>query len=344
MPAGPYGSLVAADAMNAPYPMTGAPVTIVDFPPDGVRQASANMMGGPNMLPTSASMIVPASEYPDYVDAQVYCEGDPYPHRTLFDPSPSGGWGWQVLPEGLIYHSYQAGVRESRTSLVWFGESDGRNLWDATLGGRAGLVRFGNYDALRPQGWQLDIEGAALVRLNLEADSDLDSADFRFGVPLTYGVGDWQFKLAYYHLSAHMGDEFAIRNPGSLTTRINYVRDAMVLGASYYVVPAMRVYSEVAYATNNDGGAEPWELQFGTELSRPGPTGPRGTPFLAINTHLRQEHDFGGDFASQVGWLWRGLEGQTMRAGVHYFNGKSSQYQTFDESEQQIGGGLWYDF
>ena len=33
-----------------------------------------------------------------------------------------------------------------------------------------------------------------------------------------------------------------------------------------------------------------------------------------------------------------------MRAGLHYYNGKSSQYQTFDDSEQQIGFGLWYDF
>ena len=38
------------------------------------------------------------------------------------------------------------------------------------------------------------------------------------------------------------------------------------------------------------------------------------------------------------------MEGQVMRAGLHYYNGKSSQYQTFDDSEQQIGFGLWYDF
>jgi hypothetical protein len=33
-----------------------------------------------------------------------------------------------------------------------------------------------------------------------------------------------------------------------------------------------------------------------------------------------------------------------MRAGVQYFNGHSSQYQTFSHNEQQIGFGLWYDF
>jgi hypothetical protein len=59
---------------------------------------------------------------------------------------------------------------------------------------------------------------------------------------------------------------------------------------------------------------------------------------------LREEHEFGGDLSTQLGWLWRGQSGQVMRLGVHYYNGKSSQYQTFDDSEEQLGAGLWYDF
>jgi hypothetical protein len=30
--------------------------------------------------------------------------------------------------------------------------------------------------------------------------------------------------------------------------------------------------------------------------------------------------------------------------GLHLYNGKSSQYQIFNNSEQQIGFGLWYDY
>jgi hypothetical protein len=264
--------------------------------------------------------------------------------RRVFDSFPSHAWYWQVLPDGLIYRSYQAGVREPRLSILAFHEADGRSLWDGTLGGRVGLVRYGTGDALFPHGWQLDVEAAAIVRLTLDEIRDFETADYRVGIPLTYGIDRWQFKFAVYHLSSHLGDEFAIANPGSLDDRINYVRDALVVGASYYPHPVWRVYSEAAYAVNVDGGAEPWEFQLGTEISRPGPTGPRGTPFLAMNAHLREEHNFGGDFTTQAGWLWRGHEGQVVRAGVHYFNGKSSQYQTFDDSEQQIGFGMWYDF
>jgi hypothetical protein len=253
-------------------------------------------------------------------------------------------WFSQVLPQGIIYRSYWAGVHEPRLGLQLISESGGGSFWDPTVGARIGLLRYGNDDPLHPQGWQLDIEGAAMARLTLDYWRDLDSVDFRGGVPLTYGIDNWQFKLGYYHLSSHLGDEYAINNPGSLAERVNYVRDAVVLGVSNYPVESMRLYAEMAYAFNATDGAEPWELQFGTELSRPGVTGPHGTPFFALNAHLREEHDFGGDLTTQTGWLWRDQTGHVLRIGAFYFNGKSSQYQFYNDSQQQVGGGIWYDF
>jgi hypothetical protein len=281
-----------------------------------------------------------------WLDANVYVGDSQWqgvPTSEFHSQSP-GAWHWQVLPNGLIYRSYQAGVHEPRLAIVAFSEADGRKLWDGTLGGRVGLLRYGTCGPVYPQGWQLDVEAAAMVRLTLDEIRDFETADYRVGVPITYGVDNWQFKFAVYHLSSHLGDEFILAHPGSELDRINYVRDAVVLGASYNPHPAWRLYSEAAYAANVDGGAEPWEFQFGSELSRPGPTGPQGTPFWAVNAHLREEHEFGGDVSTQLGWLWRGESGQVVRLGVHYFNGKSSQYQTFDDSEEQIGAGLWYDF
>ena len=175
-----------------------------------------------------------------------------------------------------------------------FGERDGRSLWDATLGGRVGVWRYGNRDPFHPQGWEIDFEGAAMPRLTLDSIRDLQTVDFRAGVPITYGIDKWQFKTGYYHLSSHLGDEYIISHPGSINSRLNYVRDSLVLGASYFPSPSLRLYSEAGYAFNADGGAEPWEFQLGTEYSKPGPTGVRGTPFVAINGHLLEEHDFGG--------------------------------------------------
>ena len=51
-----------------------------------------------------------------------------------------------------------------------------------------------------------------------------------------------------------------------------------------------------------------------------------------------------GNVVLEAGWLWRGNSTGTLRTGFHYFNGKSNQFQFFDNFEEQIGGGVWYDF
>jgi hypothetical protein len=340
-------ALVAATAAQDVWYATSAEPAFV--PPATVTRDGATAYGYESTpaSPAVETWIAPPGDRSQWVDANGYATDsgwDGLPISEVY-PQSSDVWHWQVLPNGLIYRSYQAGVHEPRLAIVAFSEADGRALWDGTLGGRVGVLRYGTSGSIYPQGWQVDVEAAAMVRLTLDEIRDFETADYRVGVPVTYGVDNWQFKFGVYHLSSHLGDEFILAHgPGSLADRINYVRDAMVVGASHFPHPAWRLYSEAAYAVNVDGGAEPWEFQFGTEVSQPGPTGPHGTPFWAINAHLREEHEFGGDVSTQLGWLWRGDSGQVVRLGVHYFNGKSSQYQTFDDSEEQIGAGMWYDF
>ncbi|MCC6492960.1 MAG: DUF1207 domain-containing protein [Pirellulales bacterium] len=271
------------------------------------------------------------------------------PGAGYFDPNvaaaPGGPefWQWRLLPGGVIWQSYWAGGREPHISGVAFhDENSGADLLDVTLGGRAALLRYGTDGPGRPQGFELQIEGAGLPRLNLNHNWDLDACDYRFGAPLVYGRDQWQAKFSYYHLSSHMGDELAIRDM-ALAQRINFSRDALVLGLSYYPLPAWRWYAEADWAFHYDV-AEPWAFQFGVDVAEPGPTGPAGVPFLAVNGHIREELDYGGDVVLQAGWLWRGHSTNVLRLGFHYFNGKSNQFEFFDNFEQQIGGGLWYDF
>lgn len=293
---------------------------------------------------TSISQLAQRPARGRFVD--LFSESDT-PNNLVGYDHPSSDHFWQILPDGLIFRSFLAGPRESRLSTQIFhnrlsGFEESQKLWSGTLGGRRGLIRFGDDYTLRPSGFQVDIEGAALVRLNLDEERDVDASDFRFGIPITWGNQQTQYEFGYYHLSSHIGDEFLVRNPDF--ERVNYVRDALKFGISYYIVPEWRIYGQVGYAFFTAGGAEPWETQFGAEYSKPGVTGINGTPFLAANAHLREELDFGGDFALQAGWLWRGNSGSTLRLAFHYTNGDSTIYQFFDNFEQQIGAGLFYDF
>jgi len=251
-------------------------------------------------------------------------------------------WSWQLLPDGLIYRSYLAGVKEPRFASAWVHDRDLGWIWDIALGGRVGVLRYGTANHLWPEGWQIDLEGAAFPRLDLGRDRDLVSADFRFGVPLTYGAGQLKTKLAFYHLSSHLGDEYMVRY--QTLARINYSRDVLVWGNSWHLTPSLRLYAEAAWAFYCDGGSKPWEFQFGADYSPIWPGDLRGVPFLALNTHLRQEVDFGGNFVLQTGWQWRGYSGHLFRLGLQYYTGNSDQYETFRRYEEKVGLGLWYDY
>lgn len=251
-------------------------------------------------------------------------------------------WEVQFMPDGLIYRSYLAGVKEPRFASQWVYERNQGWIWDIALGGRVGILRYGTNDPRWPQGWQADVEGAAFPRLDLEEERDLMAADFRFGIPLTYGVGPFQTKLGYYHLSSHLGDELMLKHPG--VPRINYSRDVLVWGNSFYWTKDLRLYAEAAYAFYRSGGAEPWEFQFGVDYSPSRPTHWRGAPFVAINGHLREELDFGGNVVVQTGWQWRGVTGHLFRLGMHYYAGGSEQFEFFRQYEDKLGLGIWYDY
>lgn len=249
---------------------------------------------------------------------------------------------WQILPNDIIYKSYLAGMKEPRsgTSITHI-KNDGW-LWEGVLGARIGLLRYGDRDPVFPQGFQIDAEGAAQVRLDVDDDVNVRATDYRVGVPFTYGRGMHQAKLAYYHMSSHLGDEFVLNNPGF--NRLNWSRDAVVLGYSIYTCETLRFYAEAGWAFHSEI-SKPWEFQFGMDWAPNTPTGFHGAPFFAINGHLRQEVNYGGNLSAMTGWAWvSDRDRHLLRLGVHYYNGESSQFSFYDDHEEQIGVGLWYDF
>ena len=261
------------------------------------------------------------------------------PGTRLLVGAEEEAWDWHFLPNSLIYHSYLAGAKEPRFASLWANDKYEGWIWDIALGGRVGLLRYGTSDQLVPQGWQFDMEGAATPRLDLEHDEDLVASDFRFGAPLTYGSGAYQAKLAIYHLSSHVGDEYLLRNP--TFDRINYSRNAIVWGNSVYCRDDTRLYAEAGWAFDKDV-SKPWEFQFGVDYS---PLRPGRAPFAALNAHLREEVSYGGNLVVQAGLQWRpAARWRLFRAGFEYFNGKSDQFEFFDRNEQKVGLGLWYDY
>lgn len=253
-----------------------------------------------------------------------------------------GDYGFYVLPEGLIYRSYLAGPKEPRMSAGIVSIPDDSTMWDATVGGRLGIFRIGNSDPIRPRGFQMDVEAAAMLRLDIPENVDVLGADYRVGFPLTWGDEFSQGKFSYYHMSSHLGDEFWEKNPEFPLYR--QARDALVLGHSLYLTDSLRIYGEVGWAFYCVA-SEPWEVQFGLDYAPRVATGFRGAPFFAANGYLREEFDFGGGMNLQVGWAWRSdMTAHLLRLGFQYYNGPSTQYAFLPLHESQYGLVLWYDF
>ena len=257
---------------------------------------------------------------------------------------PCDGWGLQILPSGLIYSSYLAGPKEARFGSQVVNSRDDSTLWEATVGARVGLLRYGSFGSFFPEGFQIDAEGSAQTRLDIPEEVDLRSTDFRAGIVATWGDRQCQTKFGYYHISSHLGDEFLLKNPSPPLVRIPYRRDALILGRSWYWNDNLRTYAEVGWAFVREV-TDPFELQFGVEWSPVGPTGICGAPFFAIDVHLREEVEYGGSLTVQTGWAWRGYDNaHLLRIGLHFQEGKSTQYSFFNEHEQLIGFGVWYSF
>src|SRR5262245_54769911 len=85
-------------AVAAPYPMSADPNTYSAFPGPPMPQPGDNWIG-----PTAAGP--PGYGCPP-IDADA-AWGPP-----VVAAGPGDFWCWQVLPKGLIYRSYQAGVHE----------------------------------------------------------------------------------------------------------------------------------------------------------------------------------------------------------------------------------------
>lgn len=304
------------------------------MPPSGPNDNVNAWVPGPSILPREA-----LDPSPPALGSGAQA-GPALPPSALLSGRES--WRWQFLPEGLLYKNYLAGPRESRLGTNFVHQRSGGWTWDPTIGAHFGVLRYGNEDPLQPEGWQVDIEAAAFPRIRLNATHTMVSMDFRFGVPLTWRRGAWEWKFGYYHDCSHLGDEYMVEQHS--LERSNYMRDALVLGVAVRPIPLARFYAEGDWAFVDDDGAKPWHFQFGVDVSPAQPNRGLPYPFLAINTRLREEVDYSGGLTVQTGLQWRSEANRLLRVGMQYFNGMSDQCQFTHQFEEQIGFGIWYDY
>ena len=209
----------------------------------------------------------------------------------------------QILPDGLIYHPYLAGPKESRTGIQFFSQRRWHWSWYSTVGGQLGILRYGTYDEFRPVGIQFDIEGSAQFRRSGSdlLDFTLDRCAFRLSRVDRVGIAGDETGVVLSPRGAHRQlFESLLDQPDRI-----FERQAIVLGHSIHLSEKLRIYGEAGYAFQSDMSGE-WEFQFGAEFAPVMPTRIWGGPFAAANVYLLEADDYGGNLTLEAGWCWRG--------------------------------------
>lgn len=193
---------------------------------------------------------------------------------------------------------------------------------------------------------QVDIEAAVWSlfewvgdRGTIQGDAcALIDADYYVGLPLSYAVNCWSFRLRLYHVSCHVGDEYLLlqqlHNPDF--QRVNPSDNAVDFFASYYTwKQALRLYAGVGYIfdTNPSYPVKPWYVEYGAELRLFGRRIPCTRlylqPFAACNFTNTQDRHWDIDQNYNVGLEFSKLArvGRKIRFFGQYHHGFSEAGQ-----------------
>lgn len=260
-------------------------------------------------------------------------------------------WTWEFDPAIQPYPEYVADPRRPRMQVaIGAFDSDisdtssGRIMLDA--GTRYSLFHV-KTDSKSIDEFALDIEGALFTQFDTGNKLDVVGWDGIFGVLAVY---DWNDRLnvraGYRHLSAHLGDEY---QENTNRPRINYTRDALVLGLAWEYENGVTTYVEPSWAwgLGNDDLQESWAILGGLQYEGPFEYWNGSAAFFS-GTHVRsfEESDWELDVSAVAGYLVkRDARSSNVRFQLEFYHGRAILGEfAFDNDETYLTAGVVFDF
>lgn len=176
---------------------------------------------------------------------------------------------------------------------------------------------------------------------------ELMNTDYLLGIPLTYAINRWSFRLKLYHISSHLGDEFIVDHPKYVDNRVNPSFEALEFISSYQIDQPVRFYGGPGIILHSDDtfSMKTFYAKYGFEAR---PWGRKfyymrlfGTPFFAVHIENWQVRDWNFDLFVMTGYEFSKLQGigRKIRFFIEYHHGYSYEGQFFKERTQygQVG-------
>lgn len=188
--------------------------------------------------------------YSEYYEDVLPRPGHIDPGLNVLETNLEGGiW----LPEDpVLFRPFMADPREICYSGGWRFNDNAlyQNIIDISFGDSVALYRWCN---VWPWGGelQIELEGALWAVFEpLEESSPLVNADYYGGIPITYAIDNWQFRLRFFHISSHLGDEYLLNHPGC--DRRNASSEYIDFFVSHDLTDEIRLYGGLGYIVGED--------------------------------------------------------------------------------------------
>lgn len=215
----------------------------------------------------------------------------------------------------------------------------GRRRLDLKMGGRLGLLHKPISTDLQ-LGWLLSLDVGFHGVFDLEYSQDNIGWDGHYALMLSYRpTARVAYKLGAYHISSHVGDEYAERTGRQ---RINYTREELQAGFNLALVDNWQWYVEAGrgYDQRNKLLQKPWRLQTGVQWL---PYAAKEQQWYAgLDLSAMEERDWKVDVTVQLGWYIPG-KNKRWRVGLEHYDGKAQLGEFFMESERYTSLGIYID-
>jgi hypothetical protein len=251
-----------------------------------------------------------------------------------------------VLPSGDLFKPLIADPKEPRFYLSYRIFKFGSDQTHAAVGGYGeffGLYR--HVDTCGGYSWQANFGGGAHAQFNLHAPSlDLVNTDYTVGFPFSFRRGSASFRLAIFHQSSHLGDEYLLHN--NISERVELSYEAVEVIGSYEWT-TWRVYYGLDYIIHQGPtNIKPAALQGGVEYYGTSELIGKGRPVGGWDLKSDQTHDWSLNSSVKVGLQFDSSirNGHFIRVLAEGYKGFNPYGQFYVDRSMYAGIGVYLGF
>ena len=250
------------------------------------------------------------------------------------------------LPGGDLFKPLLADPKEPRFYLSYRIFEYRSDKTHAAVGGYGEF--FGLYRHVDTGGgysWQANFGGGIHAQFDLHAPSyELINTDYTIGFPFSFRKGRASYRLAIYHQSSHLGDEYLLRH--NITERVELSYEA-IEGIGSYEWTAWRVYYGVDYIVHQGPTSlKPIALQGGVEYYDTHAIIGRGRLVGGWDLKSDQTHEWSLNSSIKVGLQFDSStpNGHVIRVLAEGYKGFTPYGQFYVDRSAYAGIGIYLGF